>query len=312
VADAESALTERRADLAAAQAILDSIGPELEGAQAKVAQAVSSLVQADDALPALVAADARLAAASRMRTTPVAYPPPAGHAVSDDAMRAYRALADARRGRAEAAAALDAARGNLTRAQLRTEEARRRVADLTAEIDQRANALAGLRQQLAVSDGPTPSGTTFVGVLTTEGGEAAQPSPLAVSDIPAAYLDLYRHSAAACPGLSWTVLAAIGAIESSHGRSTAPGVHSGANFAGAKGPMQFLDETWAAYGSDGNTDGTKDVYEPSDAVAGAAAYLCANGAGQLVTLAGAIWDYNHADWYVAAVIQLAAAYGGAG
>ncbi|MGH9265845.1 MAG: hypothetical protein ACRD1D_14245, partial [Acidimicrobiales bacterium] len=46
-----------------------------------------------------------------------------------------------------------------------------------------------------------------------------------------------------------------------------------------------------------------------DAVAGAANYLCASGAGRLASLASAIWNYNHADWYVVSVIELAAAYG---
>ena len=37
-----------------------------------------------------------------------------------------------------------------------------------------------------------------------------------------------------CPGLPWTVLAAIGTVESDNGQSTLPGVHSGANSAGAE------------------------------------------------------------------------------
>ncbi len=75
---------------------------------------------------------------------------------------------------------------------------------------------------------------------TAPDGQVVDPTPFAVAEIPAAYLDLYRRAAATCPGLSWTVVAAIGAIESSHGRLSAPGVHSGSNFAGAMGTMQFL------------------------------------------------------------------------
>jgi hypothetical protein len=57
---------------------------------------------------------------------------------------------------------------------------------------------------------------------------------LGLADVPPAYLVLYMDAAPACPGLPWGVLAGIGKVESDHGRSDAPGVHSGANFAGAE------------------------------------------------------------------------------
>ena len=60
-----------------------------------------------------------------------------------------------------------------------------------------------------------------------------------VADIPARYLQLYL-AAGHRYGLDWAILAAIGSIETNHGRLRAPGVRSGANFAGAMGPMQFL------------------------------------------------------------------------
>lgn len=63
-------------------------------------------------------------------------------------------------------------------------------------------------------------------------------------DIPAVYCVLYLQAAATCPGLDWTVLAAIGKIETDHGRSRAPGVSSGENTKGAAGPMQFLHDTF--------------------------------------------------------------------
>ncbi len=75
------------------------------------------------------------------------------------------------------------------------------------------------------------------------------------------------------------------------------------------GPMQFLAATWATYGADGDGDGVIDVYNPADAIAGAAQYLCASGAGQPSGLVRAIWAYNHADWYVEAVLEVAAGYG---
>ena len=139
--------------------------------------------------------------------------------------------------------------------------------------------------------------------------QQAQPSVAATSDIPPRMLRLYQDAAATCPGLSWTVLAAVGKIESDHGRSTEPGVHSGENAAGAAGPMQFLASTWAQYGVDANGDGRADRYDPADAIYGAARYLCAEGAGNEATLRSALFAYNHADWYVDAVLRQAAVYG---
>ncbi len=122
---------------------------------------------------------------------------------------------------------------------------------------------------------------------------------------PTSYLQLFKASAAEyCPGLSWTVLAAIGQIES------ADGTNDGPSTAGALGPMQFLPSTWKIWGIDGfGETGTPDVMNPYDAVPSAARLLCADGAangGQ--SLDDAIFDYNHADWYVREVLALAAEY----
>ncbi|MEU9020054.1 lytic transglycosylase domain-containing protein [Actinomadura sp. NPDC048394] len=117
------------------------------------------------------------------------------------------------------------------------------------------------------------------------------------------YLDLYKQAATTCPGLSWTVLAAIGQVESDHGRN------AGRSSAGALGPMQFMPATWKTYGVDGDGDGKADIMNPYDAIPGAAKYLCANGAGRGgQQLYRAIWHYNHADWYVQKVLNLAKAY----
>lgn len=140
-------------------------------------------------------------------------------------------------------------------------------------------------------------------------GRGIPPSRLATSDIPPDYLALYQRAAATCPGLSWTVLAGIGSIESSHGRSQLPGVTTGANWAGAMGPMQFLASSWAAYGVDADGDGVANVYTPSDAIYAAARYLCHDGAGDPSYLRSAIWSYNHADWYVNRVLDLGIRYG---
>lgn len=117
------------------------------------------------------------------------------------------------------------------------------------------------------------------------------------------YLDLYKQAAGTCRGLSWTVLAAIGQVESDHGRNAGP------SSAGALGPMQFMPATWRVYGVDGDHDGKADIMNPFDAVPAAARYLCANGAGRGgKALYRAIFAYNHADWYVRNVLALAAAY----
>jgi len=121
---------------------------------------------------------------------------------------------------------------------------------------------------------------------------------------PASYVDLYRQSAAEyCPGLSWTVLAAIGQIESGHGQNDGP------SKAGALGPMQFLPSTWQVWGIAGFGDTAANIMDPYDAVPSAARYLCASGAdGGGASLYNAIYAYNHADWYVREVLALAQEY----
>lgn len=128
-------------------------------------------------------------------------------------------------------------------------------------------------------------------------------SAYARATIPPAYLALYRAAAATCTGLPWTVLAAIGAVETGHGANT----HVSSK--GAMGPMQFLPATFAAYAVDGDRDGIANINDPNDAVYTAARYLCFEGAGLGgQALYDAVWAYNHADWYVREVLQLAVAY----
>jgi cell wall-associated NlpC family hydrolase len=138
--------------------------------------------------------------------------------------------------------------------------------------------------------------------------------------IPVPYADLYRQAAASCFGLPWTVLAAIGAEESNHGQSTARGVQSGANSAGAQGPMQFLPSTFSAYDHPVLADPTPtpvapgtsldppSPYDPTAAVYATARDLCANGGGNSASLAGAVFAYNHAGWYVNAVLTQAMSF----
>jgi membrane-bound lytic murein transglycosylase B len=136
---------------------------------------------------------------------------------------------------------------------------------------------------------------------------ARQPAPsrAAVADIPAGYLRLYRQ-AAVRNRIPWSVLAAIGKVESDHGRVRLPGVRSGSNWAGACGPMQIgcvpgskAGNAWARYGHGS-------PYDPTDAIPAAARYLVDHGARR--NLDRAIFAYNHSWSYVGRVKQLAGRY----
>ncbi len=150
------------------------------------------------------------------------------------------------------------------------------------------------------------------GIASLLGGGAAAPSASATAQIPSAMLALYQEAAVTCPGLPWTVLAAIGTVESGNGQSTLSGVHSGLNAAGlAAGPMQFEPATFASYDLPIPPGGVSppDIYDPVDAVYAAARMLCANGARNGADIPGSVLAYNHATWYVAEVLSLAKSYG---
>jgi cell wall-associated NlpC family hydrolase len=153
------------------------------------------------------------------------------------------------------------------------------------------------------------SGGAATGVSTATGVSAA-----ASSAIPAGMLSLYEEAAATCPGLPWTVLAAIGTVESGNGTSSLPGVHSGANGAGAEGPMQFEPATFAAYDEPlppGGAD-PPSPYDATDAVYAAARMLCADGAAGGADISAAVLAYNHSASYVTRVLALAQSYGESG
>lgn len=124
--------------------------------------------------------------------------------------------------------------------------------------------------------------------------------------IPANYLSLYRAAAKTCPGISWTLLAAVGQVESGHGRNDGP------SSAGAIGPMQFRPQTFAAFAVDGNHDGRLDPWNPADAIFTAAHFLCSYGAGSPADVQQALLHYNNAQWYVDLVLgveqKIAAAF----
>jgi membrane-bound lytic murein transglycosylase B len=147
-------------------------------------------------------------------------------------------------------------------------------------------------------------------VVSLQPTTATKPGQLPVdtsvpSGRPTTFLQLYQESAARyCPGLSWTVLAAIGEVESGDGANEGP------SSAGALGPMQFMPSTWKEWGIDGFGDtGTPNIMNPFDAVPSAAEMLCEDGAAQGgSSLQSAIFAYNHADWYVSEVLAIAREY----
>jgi murein DD-endopeptidase MepM/ murein hydrolase activator NlpD len=119
-----------------------------------------------------------------------------------------------------------------------------------------------------------------------------------------AELSTLWHRAGAAYGIPWQVLAAINKIESNFGRNMGP------SSAGAVGWMQFMPSTWLRWGTDANGDGVADPWAPEDAVFSAARYLAA--AGGRTDLYRGVFAYNHADWYVRDVLDLAALYDNGG
>jgi hypothetical protein len=128
------------------------------------------------------------------------------------------------------------------------------------------------------------------------------------AEIPAAYLAAYRQAARTCPCLSWALLAAVGKVESNHGRGwrprwrATPGVAYGTeNYAGAAGPMQFLAPTWARWGRGG------DRWDYRHAIPAAARKLCADGVAR-GDVRAALWAYNPSRRYATRVLAEARRY----
>ena len=156
----------------------------------------------------------------------------------------------------------------------------------------------------------------------------AQPGVAAVAtnSIPSNYLMWFRKVGSQY-GVPWTILAGIAKVESDDGRTTLPGVTSGANAFGAAGPMQIgiggaagnqwggapvhpASEVVDGVATDEDGDGVASVYDPADAIAGAAKYLIAHGVQSDPT--ASIFAYNHLDSYVQAVLGWASMYASGG
>jgi membrane-bound lytic murein transglycosylase B len=213
-------------------------------------------------------------------------------------------VADVRAIQKQAALALDAANQahRQSAAKIRTARNVMKVATRVQHLlNEQRTLLAKADQRLAaVKAAQAALGAQSEAFSAATNNAIANLKILAPSD---QYVALYKAAAGTCPGLSWTVLAAVGQVESGHGRN--PSTSS----AGAMGPMQFMPSTFAAYAVDGDKDGSKSIMDPADALFSAAHYLCANGAGRSASaLSRAIWHYNHAAWYVAMVLKLSGLY----
>jgi murein DD-endopeptidase MepM/ murein hydrolase activator NlpD len=116
----------------------------------------------------------------------------------------------------------------------------------------------------------------------------------ATLDQPPAFLIPIYKAAGSEYRIPWQILAAINAIETDYGRdlSISP--------AGAIGWMQFMPGTWRMFGLTVSADGRPNPYDPRDAIFSAARYLAANGGAR--DIRRALFAYNHALWYVDAVL----------
>lgn len=183
----------------------------------------------------------------------------------------------------------------------------------------------------------------------TDGQDAQQiVATASTSGIPSAALAAYQRAEtvinAADPTchLQWQLVAAIGRVESNHGRANGntlsddgvatPGIYgvalNGANatseildtdagqydqdaqYDRAVGPMQFIPSTWSVVGVDADGDGVRNPQDIDDAALGTAVYLC-SGEDDLGTDAGrqaAVFRYNHSQSYVDLVLAIMQAY----
>jgi murein DD-endopeptidase MepM/ murein hydrolase activator NlpD len=113
-------------------------------------------------------------------------------------------------------------------------------------------------------------------------------------DYPSASLVRIYKAAGRRYHIRWQILAAINAIETDYGRNLTT------SSAGAIGWMQFMPATWRKYGLRVDGHGKPNPYDPRDAIFSAAHLLAANGGEGHIHRA--IFAYNHARWYVEAVL----------
>ncbi len=216
----------------------------------------------------------------------------------------------------------------------------------------------------AAQDGRLPDGTSVPSEAVEAPASVSAPGEIApgVPDgsarrivagesthgIPDAALSAYQRAAQVIGtadrgcNLDWTLVAAIGRVESDHGRYggntltgkgvSSPGIYgipldgsSGTAkitdtdageldddpvFDRAVGPMQFIPSTWSVVGVDGDGDGVRNPQDIDDAALATAVYLC-SGDEDLATDEGrraAVYRYNHSQEYVDLVLAIMTAY----
>jgi membrane-bound lytic murein transglycosylase B len=220
-------------------------------------------------------------------------------------------------------------------------------------------AAAGERQDPTLPDGSSVPAQAIEAPASVSDGSLVAPgvgnadaaqivSTASTSGIPSAALAAYQRAEtvinAADPSchLPWQLIAAIGRVESNHGRAdgntlddnglATPGIFgvalNGANgtteivdtdagqfdndpsYDHAIGPMQFIPSTWSVVGVDADGDGVRNPQDVDDAALGTAVYLC-SGSDDLGTDAGqraAVYRYNHSQSYVDLVLAIMNAY----
>ncbi|HVX45408.1 MAG TPA: NlpC/P60 family protein [Mycobacteriales bacterium] len=168
---------------------------------------------------------------------------------------------------------------------------------------------SGYQNSIASQDGAGAGQGIYNPVMPA--GGMYLPSQAALNEIPPRLMLDTWNATARYPGYDWTMLAGQMYQETKFGQdpSAAPG---GSNYAGYKGILQFGDPAWAQYGADGNGDGKKDLYNPTDAAYGAANYLHADNietdaAAALTQYSGFSTPDNE---YVRVVLTQAARYRG--
>lgn len=142
--------------------------------------------------------------------------------------------------------------------------------------------------------------------------------------------------------LTWQLVAAIGRVESNHGRTDGnvldddglakPGLYgqplngkkktqaisdtdggqydNDAKWDRAVGPMQFIPQTWGVVGVDADGDGKRNPQDIDDAALATSVYLC-SGSDDLSEAKGqraAVYRYNNNEEYVDLVLRVMEAY----